>query len=286
MDSLLNDSPPIVRRMAYMITKQPASGCFHEEAAGTATSDVHVIDLQSAEGLNNNTEDDEDISGNLFMPAVYLSMTPDSNRGSSYDSDEIMHRNLTLILNSRQKVNWFLESQGIAGQLKVISTNGPVSDYDLSPSQQLLVERKSLPAAFDQLWKAVVSKTGNSPISYARVNKANVVTIIVPTRSKRAPLFQEDLKNNKATIVPDPREQIIIPGGRESNEKSRTHRKFIERLENQLSMYLQKTCNQQKTIIALPIAATSTYDVVGVHLNEAQCEGKKNQTHWILTTKR
>ena len=32
-----------------MISKQPATGCFNEEVAGTSGSDVHVIDLQSAE---------------------------------------------------------------------------------------------------------------------------------------------------------------------------------------------------------------------------------------------
>ena len=274
------------KRMAYMITKQPAWGCFHEEGAGRATSDVHVIDLQSAEDSINttfkNNEDHESVltGDNPFLPAVYLSLTPDQR---SYDSD-VMHRNLTLILNSRQKVKWFLESQALSGQLKVISTNGPVSNYDLAPNQQLLIERKPLPAAFDQLWKAVVSKTGNNPISYARVDRANVLTIIVPTRSKRAPI---NVRKNEATIVPDSRDQfILIPRVMDQSDKSRTHSEDIKLIQESLSKHLVKKCNQQRTVIALPISATTAYDVVGMHLNEAKCTGTKNSTHWIVETKR
>ena len=39
-------------------------------------------------------------------------------------------------------------------------------------------------------------------------------------------------------------------------------------------------------MIILPIDATKNYNVVGVHLNEPECVGKKNATHWILTTQR
>ena len=121
INASLNAPPIIHKRMAYMITKQPASGCFHEEAAGIATSDVHVIDLQSAEESINNTFNNEDrdeaesvpsgISQNSLLPAVYLSLSPDTDRGF-YDSD-VMHRNLTLILISRQKENWFLDLQNV-----------------------------------------------------------------------------------------------------------------------------------------------------------------------------
>ena len=104
-------------------------------------------------------------------------------------------------MNSKQRVKWYLESIDLSGNLKVISTNGPVYDYDLSPDQQLSIENNPLPAAFDQLWKAVVRKTNNNPISYSRIEKANVLTIIVPDRSKRAPLSpQEVVKNDNSRL--------------------------------------------------------------------------------------
>ena len=50
-------NPSLKGSVAYMITKQPATGCFHEEVAGTLGEDVHVIDLQSADDDFNETPD-------------------------------------------------------------------------------------------------------------------------------------------------------------------------------------------------------------------------------------
>ena len=290
------DASTLMGSVAYMITKQPATGCFHEENAGTSGTDVHVIDLQSAEddtindtvynenshkkssasSLSSVTSDDD------FMPNVYLSLAPER----SPNSPDIMQRDLTLILNSKQKVKWYLESIDLSGELKVISTNGPVFNYDLAEGQQLSIENNPLPAAFDQLWKAVVTKTNNNPISYARIDKANVLTIIVPKRPEQTPLSPPiNFKDDKATMVPDPNDPYIT-GPIITNKKSMQHRDVIQKIENQLSMFLKKTCNQQKTVITLPIDATNGYHVIGVHLNEPDCVGNKNQTHWVLTTKR
>ena len=277
-----------------MITKQPATGCFHEEMAGTIGSDVHVIDLQSAEetlpdtilhgeppGTKKVIDNSIENSDDTFLPNVYLSLAPE---GTS-EQEVVMDRNLTLILNSRQKVKWYLESIDLSGKLNVISTNGPVYNYDLSPSQQLSIENNPLPAAFDQLWKAVVSKTNNRyPISYARIDKANVLTIIVPKRSKRRSPFTSSHPINikdedEATLVPEPK-QTFITG------PIFTQKKSDERIENHLRSYLSKICNQQRTVITIPINITKEYDVVGVHLNEAECVGTQNKTHWILTTRR
>ena len=282
--------------VAYMITKQPVTGCFHEEVAGTSGTDVHVIDLQSAEEdsindtiYNENSHKKSSSSASSsgtpdddFMPNVYLSLAPE--RGPN--SPDIIHRDLTLILNSKQKVKWNLESIDLSGELKVISTNGPVFNYDLAASQQLSIENNSLPAAFDQLWKAVVTKTNNNPISYSRINKANVLTIIVPKRPKRTPLSPPiTFMDDNATMVPDPKEPYIT-GPIITNKKSEQQWDVIQKIENQLSMYLSKTCNQQRTVITLPIDATNGYHVIGVHLNEPDCVGNKNETHWVLTTKR
>ena len=121
-------------------------------------SDNHE-DTESEENGSESFDDD-------FLPNVYLSLAPE---GVSTNDDGVLRRNLTLILNSKQRVKWYLESIDLSGHLKVISTNGPVYDYDLSPDQQLSIENNPLPAAFDQLWKAVVRKTNNNPISSWRI---------------------------------------------------------------------------------------------------------------------
>ena len=283
------DASTIMGSVAYMITKQPATGCFHEEVAGTSGTDVHVIDLQSAEEypINDTKENlhkksSASSSDDDFMPNVYLSLAPE--RGPN--SPDVMHRDLTLILNSKQKVKWYLESIDLSGELKVISTNGPVFNYYLAANQQLSIENHPLPVAFDQLWKAVVTKTNNNPISYSRINKANVLTIIVPKRPKRTPLSPPiNFKDDKATMVPDPKEPYIT-GPIITNKKSVQQWDVIQKIENELSMFLSKICNQQRTVITLPIDATNGYHVIGVHLNEPDCVGNKNETHWVLTTKR
>merc|ERR1712223_576457 len=186
--------------VAYMISKQNATGCFNEEVAGTSGSDDH-----DSIGTESDVSDSEDFEDE-FLPNVYLSLAPEG----SNSRDDVLRRNLTLILNSKQRVKWYLESIDLSGNLKVISTNGPVYDYDLSPDQQLSIENNPLPAAFDQLWKAVVRKTKNNPISYSRIEKANVLTIIVPDRSNRAPWSpQVNPKDDKANIYPEPNEPYI-----------------------------------------------------------------------------
>ena len=117
--------------LAYLVTKQTMSGCFHPEVAGISSSDVHVIDLTSAdpEAANLLTPHEDD---SAHLPAVYLSLSPDQ-KGSSIE--ESVSRNLTLILKSQFPVRWYLESWGLAGNLEAISNNGPVENYSLSSGQ-------------------------------------------------------------------------------------------------------------------------------------------------------
>ena len=276
-----------------MITKQPATGCFHEEVAGSLGEDVHVIDLQSADDNFNDTSHKRKSNQNMIksstdenddslLPNVYLSLAPE-------ESEKLIQRDLTLILHSKQKVKWYLESIDLSGKLKVISTNGPVFNYELAASQKLSIENNPLPAAFDQLWKAVVTKTNINPISYARINKANVLTILVPNRPKQgSPLSPINFKDDKATIIPDPKESYIsIPTKTDKSEKeSKRQSNVIHKIENHLRGFMTKTCNQLRTEILLPLDVTKHYNVVGVHLNEPECAGSKNSTHWILETKR
>lgn len=277
-----------------MITKQPATGCFHEEVAGTLEEDVHVIDLQSADDDFNDTSHKSKLNQKMIksstdvtddsLPNVYLSLAPEETENGEIHN---LERDLTLILHSKQKVKWYLESIDLSGKLKVISTNGPVYNYELAASQKLSIENNPLPAAFDQLWKAVVTKTNNNPISYARINKANVLTILVPKRPKQG-LSPINFKDDKATIIPDPKESYIsIPTKTDKSEKeSKRQSNVIHKIENHLRGFMTKTCNQLRTEILLPLDVTKDYNVVGVHLNEPECAGSKNSTHWILETKR
>ena len=290
----VNNSLSVNGNVAYMITKQPATGCFHEEVAETSEEDVYVIDLQSADDdtkdtshksnsnqkiIKNSTYETDD----SLLPNVYLSLAPEKTENGL----ELFQRDLKLILHSKQKVEWYLESIDLSGKLKVISTNGPVFNHHLADSQKLSLENNQLPAVFDQLWKAVVTKTNNNPISYARINKANVLTILVPNRPKQG-LSPINLKDDKATIIPDPKESYIsIPTKTDKSEKeSKRQSNVIHKIENHLRGFMTKTCNQLRTEILLPLDVTKRYNVVGVHLNEPECAGSKNSTHWILETKR
>ncbi len=165
--------------LAYLVTKQTMSGCFHPEVAGESPSDVYVIDLTSAEPgtVTLNTSINED-----HLPIVYISLSPDQ-KGISLDGS--VWQNLTLILKSKFPVRWNLESWGLSGNLEAISNNGPVENYGLSPSQKLHIGRRPLPEAFDQLWKSVVADTGSTPVSYIKVEMANVLSMVIPSRSKR-----------------------------------------------------------------------------------------------------
>lgn len=170
--------------LAYLVTKQTMSGCFHPEVAGQSSSDVHVIDLISADPEAQSfrapeSGEDEEHSN---LPAVYLSLSPDQ-KGSSID--ESVSRNLTLILKSQFPVRWYLESWGLAGNLEVVSNNGPVENYSLSSWQHLHIVRRTLPEAFEQLWKSVIADTGATPVSYIKVELANVLSMVIPPRSKR-----------------------------------------------------------------------------------------------------
>jgi hypothetical protein len=103
--------------------------------------------------------------------------------------DESVSRNLTLILKSQFPVRWYLESWGLAGNLEAISNNGPVENYSLSSGQHLRIVRRPLPEAFEQLWKSIIVDTGSTPVSYVKVELANVLSMVIPPRSKRGSYY-------------------------------------------------------------------------------------------------
>ena len=86
--------------------KQNTFGCYHKEAAGLMPNDVHVIDLKE-KIVKRSTYDQSEITD------VVLELSPDQN------VQDLLPRNLTLILKSDKPVRWILKSKGIKGQLIV-----------------------------------------------------------------------------------------------------------------------------------------------------------------------
>ena len=58
----------------------------------------------------------------------------------------------------------------------------------------------------------------------------------------------------------------------------------VTTLERDLAELVSKKCEQSETVLALPKKAMAKFNVTGMTLNEASCEGVQNQTHWVLKT--
>ena len=86
--------------------KQSTFGCYHKEAAGLMQNDVHVIDLKEKIVKRSTNEQSE-------VTDVVLELSPDRN------VQDLLPRNLTLILKSDIPVRWKIKSKGIKGQLIV-----------------------------------------------------------------------------------------------------------------------------------------------------------------------
>ena len=88
---------------AFQVLKQRSFGCYHQEAAGLLPNDVHVIDLRQ-KIVKRSVEDDHN---------VVVELAPDVAQ------EDLLPRNLTLILKSDKPVKWIIKSKGIKGQLVV-----------------------------------------------------------------------------------------------------------------------------------------------------------------------
>ena len=84
--------------------KQRSFGCYHQEAAGLLPNDVHVIDLRQKK-VKRSVEDNDHNVGVELAPDVA--------------QEDLLPRNLTLILKSDKPVKWIIKSKGIKGQLVV-----------------------------------------------------------------------------------------------------------------------------------------------------------------------
>ena len=88
---------------AFQVLKQRSFGCYHQEAAGLLPNDVHVIDLRQKVVKRSIQEDLN----------VVVELAPDIVQ------EDLLPRNLTLILKSDKPVKWIIKSKGIKGQLVV-----------------------------------------------------------------------------------------------------------------------------------------------------------------------
>ena len=85
--------------------KQRSFGCYHQEAAGLLPNDVHVIDLRQKKVKRSVEKEDHSV--------VNVELAPDVAQ------EDLLPRNLTLILKSDKPVKWIIKSKGIKGQLVV-----------------------------------------------------------------------------------------------------------------------------------------------------------------------
>ena len=288
--------------VAFRVEKQKMYGCYHAERAGSMTTDLLVIDL-----ILNTYDHDSNI------PVVFLSMTP-SPQGQDLDTSP---RNLTLVLNSNRQVRWYLESWKMIGTLQVISSNGLVENHALSPGQSLQIIRKRLPEDYGQLWRSVIAETGVAPISYVKVNEANVISLLIPPRKVGKTVTTQEMTSNYA---PDrvslhdapiaghedlainmqvPKKTNLDDGISRQMSKFSIERKIrfrnaylinifpaekTRQLETDLKVLIVKSCEQTKTVITLPRDSLAKFHVSSATLNEESCQAVTNATHWIFTT--
>ena len=94
---------------AFYVQRQNTFGCYHQEAAGLLPNDVHVIDLKEKVVKRSTSSSDQ-------IEDVVLEVSPDK---TEIQDEELLPRNLTLILKSDKPVKWVIKSKGIKGQLIV-----------------------------------------------------------------------------------------------------------------------------------------------------------------------
>ena len=96
---------------AFYVQRKSTFGCYHQEAAGLLPNDVHVIDLKEKVTKRSISEASEEVVEN-----VVIEVSPDK---TEVHDEELLPRNLTLILKSDKPVKWMVNSKGIKGQLLI-----------------------------------------------------------------------------------------------------------------------------------------------------------------------
>ncbi|XP_071750219.1 transforming growth factor beta receptor type 3 [Lepeophtheirus salmonis] len=276
----LETSSPSEGVYSYFIEKKEATGCYHEEMAGTSEFDVYLIDLEAAD------------NSSLHQPnnaSVYLSLNPDIK----LTHGAALNRDLILVLKSSQPVRWLLQSTDLAGNLTVISNGENVEDFSLASSQRLKIIKQQLPNSLNSLRSSVLTDVGSSSVvSYIKVELANVLTLIIPPRSKSGLVSvyghrefrgSSELSRNhpKTNMLLGNDRSIIIPekAGRTQNINIS---KEYEQLKFHLWTSMKKDCNQKETSVMFPRSIIEEFNITKMTLNDPSCTASINGSYVIL----
>eukprot|EP00095_Tigriopus_kingsejongensis_P008368 maker-scaffold856_size87843-snap-gene-0.17 protein:Tk08368 transcript:maker-scaffold856_size87843-snap-gene-0.17-mRNA-1 annotation:"hypothetical protein DAPPUDRAFT_95568" len=252
------------------VSKQRAFGCFHPGLAGVFAADVHIIDLHP-DGMGS---------------SVALSILPEAG---------YTRRNLTLVLRSSAPLEWILQTLDLTGKLTVIvDAASTIHDKSTLSYHQVEIKTKPLPAAMDELWRAVIGDTDITPMSYIRVARANILALRIPKPSTATDLtpalIPKPSKSNTLDRVVESLDQsdmaqktVLIPGNiLEDAINNEVEQGRIQELVSEIRSGMTKQCSQIETIIAIERSKVDHNEVSQMTLNDPKCLAEKNETHWIV----
>lgn len=246
---------------AFFVQKQNTFGCYHTEAAGLLPNDVHVIDLKEKIVKRSTSEQ----SG---VTDVVLELSPDQS------VQDLLPRNLTLILKSDKPVRWIIKSKGIKGQLIIAAGNNEVVNLSNNPDQELDLRKATIPDAFDSLIKEVTSSYG-LPLSYIQFHKANLLEMLIPPRSKRelSSLYEMDMP----AYVRD--DDLFSHGTEEEEDK-------IFLVAEEIESVMTKECDEEHKSVSVrvPVEMITKYGIGSMTLNDPSCVPAKTEAEWRLSS--
>lgn len=246
---------------AFFVQKQNTFGCYHTEAAGLLPNDVHVIDLKE-KIVKRSTNEQSGITD------VVLELSPDQS------VQDLLPRNLTLILKSDKPVRWIIKSKGIKGQLIIAAGNNEVVNLSNNPDQELDLRKATIPDAFDSLIKEVTSSYG-LPLSYIQFHKANLLEMLIPPRSKRelSSLYEMDMP----AYVRD--DDLFSHGTEEEEDK-------IFLVAEEIESVMTKECDEEHKSVSVrvPVEMITKYGIGSMTLNDPSCVPAKTESEWRLSS--
>ena len=68
--------------------------------------------------------------------------------------------------------------------MSIDAGNNPVENFSIGTDQQLEISKTELPDQFDDIMTMVTNEFG-LPVSYMKVHTANLMSMVIPPRSKR-----------------------------------------------------------------------------------------------------
>jgi len=254
---------------AYYRQKQQTYGCYHQEAAGLQSNDVHVIDLRNSQGHFNSR-----LRRSPHVEDVVVELVPAVVQGTS----QPLPRNLTLVLKSDRPVRWLLKSRGIQGKL-VVTTHGdnPVENLSVSSGQQLDIQKNEISDQFDRLMKEVTQQYG-FPLSYMKVHHANLLEMSIPPRSKRE-LSNVWERNRPGYNRDEEQKSIAVPESTSIEDQ-------LDSAAQKIMEEMTKTCDEKKkdVSISIPDSIVRTLGVDSLTLNDVSCQAQLSDGHWNVVS--